>query len=392
MNFDQLSSDYYDFAAEFSPEDQATLSKIRHYLETELAPKVNDLWATETFPTEAVKPLAELGILGQGFKESTHFHESFLLRGWTAFELARVDASLATFVGVQSELAGGSIAHCGSEEQRQQWLPGIADGSIIAACGITEPNSGSDTARGMETTATRKGDRWILEGKKRWIGNGTWADVCVIWARDTADQQVKGFIVPTETQGFSAEKIVNKQSLRIVQNANITLDNVDLPNSALLEHGNSFADLARVLRYTRMLNGWFAIGAQAGAYELALAYAKSRKQFGKPIGGYQMIQDLLVKSLGNLTASLSMMVQLAKLHDRGKNIDEPAALAKAYTSSRARETVSWCRELFGGNGIDLDYSITRFFNDVEAIHTYEGTREINTLIVGRDITGLSAFV
>src|SRR5699024_4284279 len=193
-----------------------------------------------------------------------------------------------------------------------------------------------------------------------WIGNGTWADICVVWARDVADNQVKGFIVPTDTPGFRATKIVNKQSLRIVQNADITLNNVRISNDLKLVNANSFADLSKVLKGTRTQNGWFAAGVQAGAFELALDYAREREQFGKPIASYQMVQDLLVKSLGNLTASLSMMVRLAELTNDGEPVAEQAALAKAYTSSRARETVSWCRELFGGNGIDLEYGISRF--------------------------------
>lgn len=391
MTLEIPHSDYYRFAQKFSVEDQAMLAQLRTFLNDRVAPRVNDLWAKEEFPYDLVQPLADMGLFGLPFKDSKHYHGDAFFRGWVSFEIAKVDASLATFLGVQAELSTGSIALCGSSVQVREWIPRLTDGSTIASCGITEPGSGSDTARGMQTTAKREGDSWVLNGQKRWIGNATWADICVIWARDVEDNQVKGFIVPTDTPGFTATKIVNKQSLRIVQNADIVLDNVRVSDDLKLANGNSFADLSRVLKGTRTQNGWFAAGVQAGAFELALDYAREREQFGKPIASYQMIQDLLVKSLGNLTASLSMMARLAELTNAGERVDEQAALAKAYTSSRARETVSWCRELFGGNGIDLGYGIARFFGDAEAVHTYEGTREMNTLIVGRDITGIGAF-
>lgn len=391
MSLEMPQSDYYRFAQKFSAEDQAIISQLREFLSAEVAPRVNDLWAAEEFPYDLVQPLADMGLFGLAFRDSKNYHPDALFRGWVSFEVAKVDASLATFLGVQSELSTGSIVLCGSPEQVREWIPWLSDGSTIASCGITEPASGSDTARGMQTTAKREGDAWVLNGQKRWIGNATWADICVVWARDVGDDQVKGFIVPTDTPGFTATKIENKQSLRIVQNADIVLENVQIPDEFKLVNGNSFADLSRVLKGTRTQNGWFAAGVQAGAFELALDYASKREQFGKLIASYQMIQDLLVKSLGNLTASLSMMVRLAELTNDGERVDEQAALAKAYTSSRARETVSWCRELFGGNGIDLDYGIARFFGDAEAVHTYEGTREMNTLIVGRDITGIGAF-
>lgn len=392
MSTTTLASDYYRHLDDFAPDDRRRIMDLRAFLEAEVAPKADGLWANEEFPHDLVRPLAEHGVLAMGFEESPNHHPSALFRGWVSFELARVDASFATFAGVQSELSTGSIALCGSEEQVARWLPSLADGTTIASCGITEPGSGSDTARGMTTTATREGDTWVLNGAKRWIGNATIADICVIWARDTGDGQVKGFVVRTDTPGFAATKIRNKQALRIVQNADITLEDVLVSEEDRLQNAGSFADLSRVLRHTRTQNGWFAAGVQAGAYELARDYAVERTQFGRPIGSFQLVQDLLVRSLGNVTATLAMMARLAVLTDRGIETDKEAALAKAYTSSRARETVSWCRELFGGNGIDLDYSIARFFCDAEAIHTYEGTREMNTLIVGRDVTGLSAFV
>ena len=385
-------SDYYRFAADFSPEENERLQALRDLLDREARPRVNRLWADAEFPRDLVTPLAELGLYGMMFEESRRFETSARFRGWVTFELARVDASLATFLGVHAGLGIGSIGVLGSAEQRAEWLPRMATGEVVGACGITEPLSGSDTSKGIRTTAERRGDTWVLNGEKRWIGNATWSDITIIYARDVADGRIKAFIVPTDTPGYVATKIEDKQSLRIVQNADIVLTDVEVDESLRLPGCESFADVSRVLQHTRSENGWIASGLQAGAFELALAYAKEREQFGKKIGGFQLVQDLLVKSLGNITASLTMMERLAAVTDRGERIDEMAALSKAYTSTRARETVAWCRELFGGNGVDLDYGISRFFCDAEAVHTYEGTREMNTLIVGRDITGFAAFL
>ncbi|MGO1542789.1 MAG: acyl-CoA dehydrogenase family protein [Gulosibacter sp.] len=387
-----LDTDYYNYWNDFTPEEQERLTELRTLLEREAKPRVNELWANEEFPYDLVKPLAKLGIYGMLFDESKQFESTSRFRGWVTLELARVDASLATFFGVHVGLGMNSIGILGSPEQRAEWLPKMARGEVIGACGITEPLSGSDTAKGIQTTARRDGDNWILNGQKRWIGNATWSDITIIYARDVADDQVKGFIVPTTAEGYSAEKIRNKQSLRIVQNADITLTDVVVPESLRLPECNSFRDVSRVLRHTRSENGWIATGLQAGAVELARDYALERKQFGRQIGGFQLVQDLLVKSLSNVTSSLALLERLATVTDRGDRIDEMASLSKAYTSVRARETVAWCRELFGGNGIDLDYGIARFFCDAEAVHTYEGTREMNTLIIGRDFTGLAAFV
>ncbi|WP_460772088.1 acyl-CoA dehydrogenase family protein [Microbacterium sp. GXF7504] len=388
----ELAADYFHVARRLSPRESESIEALRTYLERDVRPQVNALWSAEEFPRDVVKPLAALGVFGPAFPEVRAFESSALYRGWLMLELARVDASLATFAGVQTGLSMGSIAHCGSEEQVAHYLPRMASGDIIGCFGLTEPKSGSDSARGLTATAERRGDNWVLNGEKRWIGNGTWADICIFWAKDVADGEVKGFIVPTSTPGFHATKIVDKLSLRIVQNADLRLTDVRVSEADRLQRADSFRDVSRVLRHTRSENGWIAAGLQIGAYEAALAYAKSRHQFGRPIGGFQLMQDLLVKSLSNITATLTMMSQLADVTDRGDLADEMASLAKAFTTSRARETVSWCRELVGGNGVDLVYDVARYFADAEAVHTYEGTREMNTLIVGRDITGIQAFV
>jgi glutaryl-CoA dehydrogenase len=392
MTFEPLASDFFGYENLLSVQEKAALASIRGYLESDVRPIVNGCWERAEFPTEIIKPLGSLGAYSFGWEETRPFPNSAVFRGFVALEMARVDASVATFVGVQNGLVAGSIAACGSAGQRAQWLPKLASGEIVGAFALTEPLSGSDSAQGLRTTATRTGDEWTLNGQKRWIGNATFSDITIVWAKDTADGAVKGFIVPTDSAGYTATKIEGKISLRSVQNADITLENVIVPEHNRLQEANSFRDTARVLRFTRAEVSWAAVGLAMGAYEAAAAYATERVQFGKPIGGHQLVQDLLVKSLGNITASLGMVVRVSQMLDEGTQRDEHSALTKSYTTSRMRETVAWCRELFGGNGIVLDYDIARFFSDAEAIYSYEGTQEMNTLIVGRSITGLAAFV
>jgi glutaryl-CoA dehydrogenase len=391
-SFTSLASDFYGYEDLLTDREKSVLADLRHYLETEVKPIVNDHWARAEFPTRIVKGLADLGIFSLPWEETRPFENSAVFRGWVALELARVDASVATFVGVQNGLAMGSISVGGSPEQRAEWLPRLASGELVGAFGLTEPLSGSDSAQGLRTVATRDGDDWVLNGSKRWIGNATFSDLTIIWAKSAEDGQVKGFIVPTSTPGYTATKIEDKQSLRIVQNADIVLDGVRVPESLRLQQANSFRDTASVLRLTRAEVAWAAVGNSIGAYEAALAYAGERIQFGKPIAAHQLVQDLLVKCIGNITASLGMVVRVSQMLDDGKQRDEHASLAKAYATARMRETVAHAREVLGGNGIVLDYDVARHFADAEALYSYEGTREMNTLIVGRSITGQAAFV
>jgi len=263
----------------------------------------------------------------------------------------------------------------------------------IGCFGLTEPLVGSGASGGLTTMAKREGDTWIINGQKRWIGNAPWCDLSIIWARDVADGQVKGFIVENKTTpGFTVEKIMNKTGLKVVQNGQITLENCRIPEENRLQADKSFHDTARVLKMTRFLVGWEAVGCAMGAYENALKYAQDRLQFGKPIGSFQLVQDLLAKMLANITASQCLVVRTAQLHAEGKLTDAHAALAKAFTTAKCRETVAWARELVGGNGIVADYNVARFFNDAEALYSYEGTYQMQNLIVGKAITGLSAFL
>ncbi|UCR90326.1 acyl-CoA dehydrogenase family protein [Mycetocola spongiae] len=392
MSFTPLASDFYGFETQLSEPEREALGALRGYLEAEVAPVVTDYWDRGEFPHQIVQPLMATDVARWAWPETAPFKNSAVFRGFIALELSRIDASVATFLGVTEGLAMGSIGLCGSEAQRAEWLPRLASGEIVGAFGLTEPLSGSDSARGLTTTATLEGDTWVLNGEKRWIGNATWSDIVIIWAKDTADGQVKGFIVPTDTPGYTATKIERKISLRIVQNADIVLDNVRIPASLKLENANSFADTAKVLRLTRAGVAWSSVGVSIGAYEAAVRYATERVQFGKPIAAHQLIQDLLAKCLGNITASIAMCVRVSEMQDQGVQADEHSALAKAFCTARMRETVAWSREIFGGNGIVLDYGAARFFADAEALYSYEGTREMNTLIVGRAITGKAAFV
>ncbi len=366
---------------------------VRAFMEEKVAPVIDKYWADDAFPFELLPAFKALNIGGLGLSGYGCRGGSQKLFGLVAMEMARVDASFCTFFGVHDGLAMGSISLAGSEEQKQKWLPPMARMEKIGCFGLTEPLVGSGSGGGLTTTATRDGDGWILNGQKKWIGNSTWCDVSIIWARDVADNQVKGFIVENKTtEGFSVEKIEHKTALKVVQNGLITLSNCRIPEANRLQKGNSFRDTARVLRMTRYMVGWASTGCQMGAYEAALGYAQTRLQFGKPIASFQLVQDILAKMLANVTACQCLMVRLAQLDDEGKLLDHHAALAKAFCTAKMRETVSWGREIFGANGIVVDSKVGRFFADAEALYSYEGTYQMQNLIVGKAITGFSAFV
>ena len=392
MTDDLIPGDLYAYESLLPDAEREELAGIREFLRTEIRPGVNEHWAAATFPMELIPRFAEAGLVGRSYDTEGSPRASRLFTGFIALETSRVDPSMATFLGVHNGLAMGSIVTLGSEEQKRRWLPDMLTLEKIGCFALTEPHGGSDVALGLETTARRDGDGWVLEGAKRWIGNGTFADLVVVFARDVDDDSVKTFVVEKGTPGFTATKMEGKYALRTVQNADITFEDCRIPAENKLEEGNSFADVNRVLKLTRGGVAWSAVGCQMGAFEAALAYAKEREQFGRPIAGFQLIQDLLARMAGNVTASLGMAVRVAQLQEEGVFRDDHAALAKSYVTNQARETVSLARELFGGNGILLENDVVRFFNDAEALYSYEGTREINQLIVGRALTGISAFV
>jgi glutaryl-CoA dehydrogenase len=388
----QVNSDFYAIGTTLSEEDQDYLRRVRAFLEAEVAPVITEYWIREEFPHQLLPKIAELHIMGVPYHGYGCPGKSSVLDSLLMMELARVDSSISTFRGVHSGLSMGSIYLCGSEEQKQRWLPPMARMELIGSFGLTEPLVGSGTGGGLTTTARRDGDTWVLNGQKKWIGNATWGDLTVIWARDVADNQVKGFIVENSTPGFKAEKQRNKIALRVVQNALITLEDCRVPEANRLQNANSFRDTAAVLRMTRAGVAWLAIGCMVGAYEFSLKYAQEREQFGRPIGSFQLVQDLLVRMLSNITACQCLAFRLSQMQDAGIMRDEHASLAKAFCTVKMREAVGYARELMGGNGILLEHQVGRFVADAEAIYSYEGTREMNTLIVGKAITGFSAFV
>jgi glutaryl-CoA dehydrogenase len=387
-----VTSDFYDLEALLDEQDRATLHRVRAFMDEQVEPIINEWWTRAQFPRQLIPGLAELGIAGAQYAGHGSPGRSSLFDGMVSMELGRGDPSVATFIGVHGGLAMGTLHLCASEEQKERWLPAMARMDLIGAFGLTEPDHGSDVARGLQTTARREGDEWVLDGQKKWIGNGSFADLVVIWARDVETDRVLGFVVETPAPGFSAVDLEDKIALRAVQNALITLDGVRVPEENRLQNANSFRDTANVLRATRVSVAWSAVGCSRGAYEHALRYAMEREQFGRPIASFQLVQDLLFRMLGNITASAALCARASQLQDCGMLRDEHASMAKGYSTMRMRETVGWARELMGGNGILLENHVGRFVADAEAIYSYEGTREVNSLIVGRAVTGSSAIV
>lgn len=387
-----INGDFYHIEDKLSTEDRIVQLKVRDFMEKEISPIVNNYWLRDEFPFEIIEKFAALNICGYTYNGYGCAGGSSLMEGVIAAEIARVDASIATFFGVQSGLAMGSIYICGSEAQKEEWLPRMQQMKVIGAFGLTEPEVGSGAAGGLTCTCKKTESGWVLNGQKKWIGNSTFSDITIIWARDLDDGQVKGFIVRKENSGFAVEKIKGKMALRIVQNGLITLTGCLVPESDRLQNANSFKDTAKVLQMTRAGVAWMAVGCARGAYENALDYTRKREQFGKPIASFQLIQNHLVEMLSNLTAMQTLVYRLSEMQDNGDLKDEHASLAKVFCSLRTRDIVSKAREVMGGNGILLEYNVARFLADAEAIYSYEGTKEINSLIVGRSITGFSAFV
>ncbi|TQJ40378.1 glutaryl-CoA dehydrogenase [Arthrobacter sp. SLBN-112] len=383
-----VDGDFFAFEQLLSGKEQDRLAEVREFLAREVKPIAVDCWNRGEFPAELVPKLAGLDLASPVRRQGY----SNLFAGMLHAELTRADASIATFLGVHDGLFTGSIELLASQEQKDEWLPDIYSLKKIGAFGLTEPLGGSDVAGGTRTTARKDGDHWILNGAKRWIGNATFSDWVVVYARDLADNQVKGFMLDTALDGFSATKIENKISLRTVQNADIVLTDVVVPERFKLANANSFRDVNKVLKVTRLAVAWQAVGLQLAAFDVARRYAVERRQFGRPLASFQLIQDQLVRILGNTVSSMGMMVRLSQLEDEGVAKDEQSALAKAYATTRMRDSVALGRSILGGNGIVTDFEMAKIFADAEAIYSYEGTAEINTLVTGRAITGISAIV
>lgn len=368
-------------------EERVRYLEIREFLQTRIRAASIDYWNREEFPFGLLADMAKFGLGGLQTDGS-----SKLFKGLMYTEIARADVSLSALVGIHNELIVGMIHELGSDEQKRKWLPGLEAFTQLGAFALTEPDHGSDIAGGLSTTARRDGGEWVINGAKRWIGAGTIADFALVWARDLADGHIKGFIVETDRPGYSATKISNKIGLRIMQNADIVLDEVRVPLENLLPGATEFSRANDLLRDSRAWVGWQAAGIQLAAFDIARSYALERKQFGKELARFQLVQQQLADILGNANASLSMMVELARIQQAGKLEMVQAAMCKATTTRLARSSVSMGRSLLGGNGITTDYEMAKLFGDAEILYTYEGSYEINSMIVARAVTGKSAFV
>jgi glutaryl-CoA dehydrogenase len=382
------AADFYALEDLLEPEEIEVRDRVREFCAREVTPIINDYWERAEFPFELVPKIAELGIAGGTVQGYGSAGMSAVAAGLVAAEWARADGSLGTFYGVHSFLAMQSIALLGDEEQRERWLPEMARMEKIGAFGLTEPEHGSD-AVALSTQARRDGDEYVLNGRKKWIGNGTIADLVIIWARGE-DGNVGGYVVPKGSAGWTATRMTGKTALRAVWQAEITLDEVRVPAENKLANCHSFKDVSVVLDRTRYTVAWRALGIAEAAYDLALAHTLQREQFGQPIAGYQLVQDKLARMLAEITSMRLLSWRLSQLADEGRMTAAMASMAKMNNCKKARQIVADARDLFGGDGILLEHHIARHHADIEAIYTFEGTDHVQALIVGREITGLSA--
>jgi glutaryl-CoA dehydrogenase len=385
-----LATDYFLVRETFTDEQWERFLATRRFVDDEVLPAINAYWEGAELPWPLMRRMADLQIVGEDIEGYGCPAMSPLARGLVHMEVHRGDGSLGTFLGVQSGLAMKTIEMLGSDEQKERWLPGMARLEEIGAFALTEPNHGSDSVA-LETAARRDGDTWIINGAKRWIGNGSIADVTVVWARDEADGQVKGFLVETDNPGYQAETITGKGAARAVWQAQISLETARVPESSRLPGARTFKDAGRVLVTTRATCAWGALGHAVAAYDAALTYCKQREQFGKPLVAFQIVQDRLVKMLAEVTGMQLYCMQLARLEERGRLSDTIAGLAKLNNTRKARQVIAEARDLLGGNGVLLENHVIRHMGDIEVIHTFEGTETMQALIVGRDITGVGAF-
>ena len=390
MTTPPLPIDLYGWFDTLTPDENRRRLALRAVLDRDIAPVADDHWDRGEFYHDALSGFHALDPLGHYFEPDAD--NRAMIDGLYSLELARVDPSMASYFGVHGGLCSGSIMLLGSDAQKAEWLPQLRTFAKIGCFGLTEPDVGSGVARGLTTRCRKVGDTWVLNGEKKWIGNATFADIVVIWARDEGDGKVKGFIVRTTLPGYSARLMTGKIAQRALASGWITMTDLRVNESDRLAHAASFADTARVLSGARIGVAFQAVGCAMGAYEHALRYARERQQFGRPIGGFQLVQMMLVRMLGNVTAMLGMAMRAARLQDAGQATDAHTSLAKQFCAFHCRETVQLAREMMGGNGVLLEHGAARLFADAEAIYSYEGTNEVTALVVGRAITGESAFV
>lgn len=387
--FPKAAHDALALDALLTPEERDVRRRVRAFMESEVAPIITDYWERAAFPFEMVPKLKDLGIGGGTIKGYGCAGLSITAAAMATMEFARVDASCGTYYLVHTFLAMLTIAIMGTEDQKKELLPGMAKNDLVGCWALTEPSNGSD-ASALTCTATKVTGGWILDGQKRWIGNGTWADVVVVWARSSEDHQVNSFIVRKGTPGFTATKIENKIALRCVQNADMVFERCFVPDSARLPGVTGFKDTNKVLALSRIMVSWLPIGMAMGAYDMAARYLTERSQFGTPLASFQLMQEKLARMLGNVQAMFLMGWRLAKLAEAGTMSHEQASLVKAWNTLRGREVVALAREVLGGNGVQADFHVAKQFCDMEAIYTYEGTYEVNVLVAGRGATGISA--
>jgi len=391
----EITSDYFLLDDELSAEERALRDRVRAFVETDILPVINDHWERAEFPSGLIPGLAGLGIIGSTIRGYGCPGLSRRAAGIVAREIARGDGSINTFVGVHSSLAMGSINMLGSEEQRRRWLPAMAAMQKIGAFALTEPLHGSDSVA-LATSARRDGDSYILNGHKRWIGNGHMADVVVIFARDDADGRVKAFVLERDDDGnhpagYQPTVITGKIGKRAIQQADIVIDNLRIPAGNRLENCTSFKDVTTVLSATRGGAAWEAMGHGMAAYEIAARYALDREQFGRPIGSFQLVQNKLANMLSELTAMQLMCHRMAELAESGRLTGPMASMVKMATAQKAKWICAEARDMLAGNGILLERHVARHMTDMDVVSTYEGTDSIQSLLVGRDITGISAF-
>jgi glutaryl-CoA dehydrogenase len=383
-----LPPDFYLVDELLDPAERELRDRLREFCEREVVPIINGYWERAEFPFELVPKIAGLDIAGGTIDGYGCPGYSNVAAGLINMEWARADGSMGTFFGVHSNLAMQAIYMLGSEEQRERWLPAMARLEKIGAFALTEPEHGSDAVM-LECSARRDGDEYVLNGRKRWIGNGSIADLVLVWARDE-DGGVGGFVVEKDTPGYHAEVMGGKTSLRAVWQAEIELVNVRVPAENRLERCRAFRDVAGVLTRTRYTVAWRALGIAVAAYEHATRYARERVQFGRPIASYQLVQDKLSRMLAEITAMQLLCLRLSQLAASERLTPGMASLAKMNHAAKARQVVADARDILGGNGILLENHVARHHADMEAIFTFEGTDSIQSLIVGREITGLSA--
>jgi len=383
-----LDTDYYGVFDGISAADRAVWERARAFTD-EAVPQMNDYWDRAEYPLHLVKRMGELDLLSDGLHVPGQEPMSPLAAGLVNMEVSRGDGSLGTVIAVQGGLAMRSIAYFGSQEQQDRWLGPLARGEEFGAFALTEPEHGSDSVS-LETTAVRDGDEFVLNGEKKWIGNGSVGGVTVVWARDEQGN-VRGFLVRQDTPGYEAETITGKASLRAIYQARIRLENVRIPVDDVLPGTRTFKDASTVLVATRLGVAWSALGHATAVYEAALNYAKQRTQFGKPLAKFQLVQERLSHMLAELTSMQLHCVHMAGLDAAGALRPTQASMAKYHNTRKARELASIARDMLGGNGILLENHVVRHLLDIESIHTYEGTESVQALLIGREVTGHSAF-